>query len=285
MKPVVITVNGTGVPDPFGPGFAGDVGRAFAWNPWDAIAAELDGTRYDTTAGWQPIGYPAATFPMWPSINAGRAEVNRQIGRRPKGTPLFLSGYSQGAIVTGKVWSEDILAPDGVHHDRLPDVRGIINFGDPLRSPGIAHGNTVAGLPQPTKLDGSITGGIAGKHDLKPDQTPDFLLSCALDGDLYAAAPVNSDPWSHEANTGTIETAIYDIVLFRSPMSLFEIVDIIAALFTNPINEIIAIVQAIINGITFAAAGTHAPHWQYQPFVPHMVDWILDRLDSPAAAA
>ena len=271
IQPLLITVNGTGVPDPFGPGFSADIGRAFQTNPWQVVADKLDGLKPSgAPVFWQPIGYPAAVTPMGPSVAAGRAEVNRQIAMRTKGTPLFLSGYSQGAIVTGQVWALDILNPAGVHHDRLPDVRGIIQFGDPLRCPGIAHGNEVAGLPVPKDLDGQVTGGIAGPADLTPSQTPDFLLSCALDGDLYAAAPVGASPWSAESQVGNVETNIYDIIQQATFIDVLSI----ARDLLMPVGT----VEGIINAMLFFGQGTNAPHWQYGPFVQPMVDWILSRI-------
>jgi hypothetical protein len=290
IRPVLITVNGTGVPDPFGPGFSADIGRAFAVDPWQVIENTMEGVETPTPpVEWQPIGYEASVFPMQGSIEQGRAEVNRQISFRPKGTPLFFSGYSQGACVTGEVWTKDILPVTGIHHDRLADVKGIIQFGDPLRCPGIAHGNEVAGFPMPKDLDGDITGGIAGPTCLTPDQTPDFLLSCALDGDLYASAPVGPStgttvvstgaPWKNEPLVGQIETRIYNFILSGSMVTGFmAIVEGIAQEFEYPISNTIALVHAIFNGIGFAAKGMNAPHWQYGPFVPPMVQWILSQI-------
>jgi hypothetical protein len=285
-KPLIITVNGTGVPDPFGPGFSGDVGRAVN-DPWNDIYAEFVGQQAANKINWQPIGYPAAVFPMKPSVEVGRTEVNAQITRHerdgscPVGYPLFLSGYSQGAIVTGEVWVHDILSPNGIHHNRLNDVLdrgGIINFGDPLRSPGIAHGNEVAGLPVPGQLDGQTTGGIAGPEDLTPNQTPDCLLSCALLGDLYAAAPVGDDPWKHEPEVGKIETRIYQMVLNGGIAGFLKNAEIIVEEYGQPLSTSIALVHAIFNGISFAAKGTNAPHWQYGPFVAPMAGWVLGRI-------
>jgi hypothetical protein len=225
-------------------------------------------------------------FPMGPSVEAGRAEVNNQIrlheqdGSCPPGTPLFLSGYSQGALVTDEVWKFDILNPGGMHHNRVDDIvkrGGIINFGDPMRAPGIAHGNEVAGLPLPKNLDGAVSGGIAGPKDLRPDETPDCLLSCALDGDLYAAAPVGDNPWSGEGETGKIETRIYNMVVNGGVSDFFKNAEIIVEEFGSPLNTTIALVHAIFNGISFAAKGTSAPHWQYGPFMPAMVGWLLNR--------
>jgi hypothetical protein len=289
-RPVLITVNGTGVPDPFGPGFSGDIGRAFAVDPWQVIENNMDGIITPTPpVEWQPIGYPAAVFPMNPSVVAGRAEVNRQIGLRPAGTPLFLSGYSQGAIVTAEVWSQDILSPSGIHHDRLPDVRGIIQFGDPVRCPGIAHGNEIAGFPAPKDLDGVVSGGIAGPTCLTEAQTPSFYLSCALDGDLYAAAPVGPKsgtavvdtgaPWHNEPLVGQIETRIYGFIESGSLAKGFmAIVEGIVQEFEYPLTNTIALVHAIFNGIGFAAKGMNAPHWRYGPFVPPMINWILEQI-------
>ncbi|BCO56107.1 hypothetical protein MINTM005_13510 [Mycobacterium intracellulare] len=269
-QPVLITVNGTGVPDPFGPGFSGDLGRALGYDAWQALAANVAGVNYSSPYFWQPIGYPAAVFPMNRSVETGRAEVNRQIGMRPRGTKIALSGYSQGALVVNEVWAFDVLDPRGVHHDRLDDIVGIVNFGDPMRCPGIANGNKVAGLPMPSKLQGYTTGGIAGPRCLTPDQTPDFLLSCALDGDLYAAAPVGDDPWSNESQVGRVETRVYNFIESGGVCDFFKIALALGA----PI----AMVQGIFNGLKFAAAGMNAPHWKYDPFMPAMVDWLLSRV-------
>lgn len=270
-QPVLITVNGTGVPDPFGPGFSGDIGRVFAVDPWTYIGDKLAGRVTPASpVFWQPIGYPAAVTPMAPSVKTGRAEVNRQIGLRPAGTPLFLSGYSQGAIVTGQVWALDILDPKGIHHERLGDVRGIIQFGDPLRLPGTANGNLVANQPLPKNRDGQVTGGIGGPADLTAAQTPDFYLSCALDGDLYAAAPVGKSPWNAESSVGKVETNIYDII--EQP-SFGNIVSI-----AKDLGMPIGTVEGIYNALLFFGQGTNAAHWKYGPFVPAMVDWILSRI-------
>jgi hypothetical protein len=265
-QPVLFTVTGTGVPDGFGPGFSADVGRAFAYDPWAALAANTAGVIYSTPVYWQPCSYPAAVYPMQPSVQAGRAEVCRQIGLRPQGTPIFLSGYSQGAMVTNAVWVSDILSPNGSLHDRLTDVKGIIQFGDPNRCPGVAHGNEVAGLALPTTKDGVVTGGIAGPGDLRPSQTPPFLLSAANDGDLYAACPVGANPWSSESPAGKTETGIFNIV---QAATFFDVVAV-----AEDLGRPVGTIEALWNGMVFASEGTNAPHWRYSPFVPAMVDWI-----------
>lgn len=303
-QPLFLSVNGTGVPDPWGPGFAGDVGRALT-NPWFNIAKQFygDQSALKVKWWWQPIGYPAAVFPMTPSVNTGVVELSRQITLHenpdpkynlgaycPPGTPLAISGYSQGALVTDIFWRDYVLNKSGPHHNRLDDLAagGIINFGDPMRTPGIAHGNEIAGFPAPTILDGVVTGGIAGPGCLKPEETPDFLLSCALDGDLYAAAPVGpkaapatdtSAPWVNEPLVGQVETRIYNFIESGSLITGFmAIAKGISQELGYPLSNTIALFQAIENGLTFAAAGTNAPHWKYDPFVQPMADWLNSRV-------
>jgi hypothetical protein len=281
--PTFITVNGTGSPGPFDWGFAGEVGAALDPRKWY----------------WQPIAYPAATFPMGPSVQAGRAEVNRQISLRPKGTPIGLAGYSQGCLVTDFVWRDDILSPSGMHHDRLADVVAITNFGDPMRAPGICHGNEHAGFPIPAPLDGVPSGGIADVNDLTAAQTPDFLLSCNNDGDLYGSAPVGSP-------AGAYEQLMFDVVQnFNGPNILAiamqvipllnpaqDITELIASLPTligaliggpvatflppNPSNgQIVGFLEALINGGMFVVTGFSA-HGDYEKMVPAMVDFVMN---------
>jgi hypothetical protein len=262
----LFTVNGTGVPDPFGPGFPADMARALL-----DVADEM--------WAWQPIGYPATTFPMGPSVQIGRGELRNQINRYPG--PIALSGYSQGALVVDIVWRDDIFNPGGALHHRLDDVVAIINFGDPMRCPGIANGNKFAGLPMPMKLDGFATGGIAGPDDLTPEQTPDFLLSFASDGDLYACAPTGEDPWHHETEVGHNERIIYDIVQNATVTTLAAIALEVSEILGQPMLEIVPLVQAVMNGVLFA--GNAAPHGNYdiRPAVRYLVE-VGDRLRTGA---
>lgn len=274
MTPVLITVNGTGDPDPASTaGFSGMLGSMVGGvNPWEIVADQIAGTQPPTPPWlWQPIGYPAAVFPMNPSVQNARAQIVAALGGPassfyqapvyPSG-PFALSGYSQGALVTGQVWAQDILSPTGVLHHRLADCLSVVNFGDPYRSPGIANGNVFQGIPVPGTEDGQVTGGIAGPLDLTVAQTNQpnplgkpVVMSFALSGDLYASAPVGTNPWTAEASAGKVGTSIYSIVEAGSISSFIGIVkDLLVPL---------GAVEEIINGIGFAAAGTGAPHWQY----------------------
>lgn len=258
----LFTVGGTDEMGPTDPNqFPVQVAERLVASGWQIVADKLDGLATISPVRWFPINYPAVLYPMAPSVQSGRENLIAAIQTAPG--PFVLCGYSQGAIVTDVVWSQDILANAGVLHGRLPDVAAIFNFGDPLRCPGIANGNLLAGIPLPVYLDGVVTGGIAGPADLTPQQTPDFFYSFALDGDLYASAPVGTDPWTAEAPAGFVETSIYNVVQQAT------VIDVIA--LAEDLAVPVGLVEAIINGLTFAAAGANAPHFRYGPYVPTVV--------------
>ena len=263
----LITVNGTGIPDPFGPGFPADLGRA--------MERTAPGLYY-----WQPIGYPAAVFPMRPSVEAGAEEVVLQINRHPG--RFVLCGYSQGALVTNRVWRDEILNPAGRLHHRRDEVLAIITYGDPQRCPGIARGNTYAGQPVPRKLNGHVTGGIAGPDCLTAEQTPENFLSFANNGDLYAAAPVGADPWNVTTEVGHNQTLIYEAVMEFDGTDLIGLATEITSVLTLPAINALPMVQAIWNGLTFFGQGTRAPHWTYDiaPAVRYLTD-VGKRLRQP----
>lgn len=253
----LFTVNGTGAPDPSGRGFPGDMARALI----------------DVAEGmwtWQPIGYPAAAFPMGPSVQRGRSELCAQLERFPG--RIAMSGYSQGALVVDIVWRDDILDPRGRLHHRLEDVVAIINFGDPMRCPGIANGNKSAGRPLPRKVNGFTSGGIAGSDNLTPAQTPDFLLSFATDGDLYACAPVGDDPWEHETEVGHNERIIFDVIQNATPTTLLAISLEVAEILGEPLQQVVPLVQAILNGGMFLVAP--GPHGDYDigPGIRYLIE-------------
>ncbi len=258
----LFTVNGTAEPDPFGAGFPGDVARM--------LIDVADGMWI-----WQPIGYPAAVFPMGPSVQAGRSELCAQIDRHPGN--IVMSGYSQGAIVVNIVWRDDILSPAGSLHHRKDDVVAILNFGDPMRCPGIANGNKVTGRALPEPLDEFTTGGIAGPGNLTEDQTPDFLLSFANDGDLYAAAPTGDDPWRHETEVGHNERIIFDMIQNADVSTILAIAAEVAEVLNKPLTQVLPLVQAIINGVLFAGQGSNASHWKYGGDIGPAVQYLITK--------
>jgi len=313
MKPLFVSVNGTGVPDPFGPGFSADIGRVIS-DPWNDIYAQFMGPQVANKYDWQPIGYPAATFPMGPSVDVGREEVVRQISMRPVGTRLALSGYSQGALVVDETWRDEFIKPSGRLHNRLDDVVAIVNFGDPMRCPGICNGNLRAGFPIPGELDGFTTGGISGPDDLKPEETPDFLMSCNNPGDLYGSAPVGDSPWTKQTGVGHDETMIFNLVQFFNGTNLLALTEeamkalgvvfsgglnitslisvgesVIGGVLSDSVgipgipasgastpNHVVSMVLALLNGGMFVLRG-FGPHGDYAKMVPAMVDFVLSK--------
>lgn len=270
MTPVIITVNGTGDPDPADTtGFAGMLGSMVGGiNPWQIVADKLDGLVTPAPPWiWQPIGYPAAVSNMRASyMNAydqiiaalgGPASPFYQAPVYPEG-PFVLSGYSQGSCATDTVWQQAIYPEDGVLHHRINDCQAIINFGDVFRTPGISNGNVYQGIPVPGEEDGTVTGGIGGPtynltaaqstyvNPTNPLKQP-VVMSWNLPGDLYGASP--------QGAAGAVGESIMKIVFDTSFTNVIEIM----ADLGHPIGT----VEEIINALGFFGAGTNAPHWQY----------------------
>lgn len=258
----LLTVTGTAAPSDIG--FQADLARAV-----ELIA--------DGMWVWQMVHYPAAVFPMRPSVLIGMQNLVDAINRTPG--KLVLCGYSQGALVVCAIWRDYILNPAGALHHRLNDVVAVIAYGNPMRAPGIAHGNLLAGQPVPGKDDGHVTGGIAGPADLQPEEClfpqghpmagQPAVLDFANPGDLYASAPVGAQPWESETEVGALETLIYEAVqdfngedVLAFAKQLFKW----AGALLGPIWGWVAfwpLFQAIWNGLVFLGQGPRAPHWTY----------------------
>jgi hypothetical protein len=228
---------------------------------------------------WVGVDYPAATFPMGPSVNTGIQNLVSLIASNP-GT-FAISGYSQGAIVTCRVWRDYILNPDGQLHDRLNDIVAHVTWGNPLRCPGKANGNGLVSPPiELPARDGVVTGGIAGPDDLTPWQTPDWHIDFAHDGDLYADCPTGLDPWSNEEPAGADETAIYNMVQ-GTITGRDSLLLTIGELLTNPIGEMIPLIEAMINGIQFLADMN--THNDYTETMQPAARWLSQRGQSVPA--
>ena len=245
-----LSVNGTGVD--MWTGFPADIGRA------------LDDERFY----WQPIGYPGATFPMGPSVDAGVTELLNQINLHPG--QLVLCGYSQGALVVAKAWRDHIL--NGSLNHRLPDVIGIITFGDPMRCPGIANGNVFAGQGLPQDLDGQTTGGIAGPDCLTPDEHPDLPPEfrqrrrplrlragrCRSVAQRIRGRRRRNPDLQHRAERDRR----------RRPGDRREVLQVIE----KPWTQVVPLVEAIYNGGLFFSLGANAAHYTYK--IDAAVAWL-----------
>lgn len=218
------------------------------------------------------IGYEASTIPMWPSVQQGRGFLVAAIKNYTDGfksnfgfyPPIILTGYSQGSMITDQVWVLDILSTTGVLHYLLPYVYRIYQFGHIFRSPAIAWGNALAGLPQSIRQNGQETGGIGAVLDLTVAQTnfvaPDgqpVVHSCANHGDLYTCCPTGTDPWKNLAAQGKTGQLFFKIIMQPTFADIVEA----ALVLEHPI----ASIEEGINAGTFFAEGMTSPHYQYYP--------------------
>ncbi|WP_132855842.1 cutinase family protein, partial [Mycobacteroides abscessus] len=164
LKPWLFTVAGTGA--------GWDAGY-----PADLARAVLDLFR------WQGIGYPAAAFPMGQSVDAGIAELLRQMKLRLDRFPaakFVLVGYSQGAIVTS--------------------IIGAVTYGNPCREVGVANGNRAAGWPVPAGRgigDDRLVGTPAWWYDYAHG------ANSVWGRDIYTDTP--------DDKTGEMMTAVYRV--------------------------------------------------------------------------
>lgn len=294
-----IPVEGTGSPDAYGWGFPQDMAFALE-DPWADILAQFVGSDVANVYTVLRSAYPAATFPMGPSVQAGRKIVGNMIRALPHGSKVVLFGYSQGAMVVDYVVLDFIAGA-------FPNAELLraYNVGDPMRCPGIYRGNELAGQPAPSLLDGVVTGGIAGKGNLTAAQST-LIYSGNNDGDLYGAAPCGADPWNNITGVGADEELMFDLIqdfngqnvtalltkgmtllgLAPTAFTLPEMVNIITAVIAGAIgptaiplpltgvstpDELVSLVMALMNGGMFVLTGM-GPHGDYGKYVPAFVD-------------
>lgn len=236
-RPVLFTVHGTGMPDPLGPGLPADTARAV-----------LD--RCD----WQPIGnYPAAAFPMWPSVQQGRRELNVQIDRY-HGRKIRLAGYSQGAVVVGQVLKHDIMNPQGRLHHRLADVEKVVFWGNPMRQQGIAHDDHwIHAVAKPDThgiLDDRLTG---------LENAPFEVRDYAHEEDMYASI---RDDDMHEYQVAVCKIVMNATDFFVGPNS---VVAQLTELAMRPVQEGIALAMTLIDAMRFFTGTAHG--YNIQPAI------------------
>lgn len=251
-------------------GYPAETGFALT-DPALIAKGECFGKPFGKNWNFQGVGYPAAVFPMRPSVLQGWDEVVRLLLEVWTSGKFVLSGYSQGALVVCLVWLHEILNPQGRLHHRLNDCLGIFTYGNPMRAPGIAYGNTLLwGHDIPGEEDGHVTGGIAGPANLTAAQClfPEghFLagqpavFDFANPGDIYAAAPVGK---GERSIVGEDMSLIFENVMDFNGQDLLAWAQKLFEIIFMPWEQFWPLCQAIWNGIRFFAAGMDAPHWRY----------------------
>jgi len=248
-RPILFTVCGTGVPW-WGPGPDSDMARAVE-HRWR----------------WQPIGYPAAPFPMNPSAQAGRTELINQITLNrdiieSHDLEIALAGFSQGAIATSECWMKDINPPEGQLHWVKDRVTKAVTWGNPMREAGSAW-------PDPGgKMVNETSYGIS---DTLMTDTPTMWRDYAHKGDLYTDV---------HGESGENKTAIYKIVMgtriFTGPDSILaQVLEVLGIRQdSHQVAEAIAMFQAIIDAGLFFVRGT-TPHLNYD--IGPAVDYLNAR--------
>jgi hypothetical protein len=278
----ICAVEGTAYPGaPFPPSMILDNGTGF----WSGFSSALVGGVCNAADGLfssTMIAYSALTIPMWKSVQEGRQKVVADLAMNAAayhathgsydGLVNVLTGYSQGSMVTDQVWTLDILPPTGVLHYLLPTIYRIYQFGHIFRTPGIAHGNALAGLPESIIQDGVETGGIGLSMDLTADQTnyqaPDgrpVVHSCANKGDIYTCCSTGTDPWKHPAPEGQVGKIFEAIIMQPSLTTILSTAKVLGVPFQA--------IMEMFHAMKFFAAGPSSPHYQY---FPQMVACIND---------
>lgn len=186
---------------------------------------------------WQPVGnYPATAIPMNHSADQGEAEKAFLLRQLPPGAPWADVDYSQGSIVGGRVRNR---ARNGDLTAWYPGFMGNASFGNPMRPSGSYAGNV-----------------DPGGHGIDPTleiAVEPGTCNLAARGDLYTTCP--------DGDAGEDERAIFNAVFsrFSGKDSLFEQ---FFELITNPVREVPAMFQALLNGGMFLVRGT-GPHTSY----------------------
>lgn len=236
-KVVVFTVQGAGVDMWTGP-------------PADTARAILD------LIEWQPIGnYPAAQFPMTPSVNDGIRELRVQIRKWATARPdikMALVGYSEGSLVTGSVWKHDIEPEGGMLHDLKDRFVVGVTWGFPARELGKANGNVYAGWPVPTG-QGIVDDRLVGT----PDYWYDFAhgANSQWGRDLYTDTPADA--------TGKDETAIWHIVASVDFFSQGSLIPLLITALGKPESAILPILTAVLQAGMFFVVKGLTPHTDY----------------------
>lgn len=217
---------------------------------WDGYPADTARAVQDLFV-WQPVGnFPASAFPMAKSYRRGVEELV-VLCRKFAGQRKILAGYSQGAIVTSRVWKYDISSRSGRLWDLRDEFVGAVTWGNPCRELGKANGNKFAGEPVPEGR---------GITDDRLVSTPEWWLDFAHGGnhplgrDLYTDVP--------DDDIGEDCTAIWKIVEGVKVTGVDGLLEQVLEVTRRPLPEAVAMFRAVLYAGAFFGART-GPHVNY----------------------
>jgi len=226
----------------------------------------------------QPIGYNNGAIPF--DNASGENELARLVGATvmdngvpfPAGTKWVLGIFSQGAIVGFDFWINH-LAPGKPLEWREADLLGVLAYGNPCR--------------QTDSIAAWAAGWVTktGTHGLDPYRRfglpgfpvkPDTWMDVYREGDIFAE---NGDDDASKAKAAVYQ-AIARSDFFSDPFSLaFQI----AQLFHRPLEEIFAIIEAIVSGVVFLG---DQPNPHYSPYdISGGLNWVRSLLTDGLAVA
>lgn len=231
-------------------------GAGSAWNngyQWD-----LGETLNPDVWTHQPIGYPAAAFPMKPSTDAGEVEFVRQLGLWDCAHRTWgFNTYSEGAIVSSNILDRCGITPSA----RTPDLAqyastfiGGATWGNPRREQGSHPPGAVDkgghGIVTPNLVNTPATvWDFASCKGMVDTKGQDLYTTCGYDGDPYSV---------------TDEEAIWNIVKNGTFSSVLPLAEQVLKLFSNPTASLIAAAYAVIDAGMFFFAEGLTPHTSYQ---------------------
>lgn len=225
----------------------GGAGSVWDWGYQADLARELVKARPDLFV-WQGVNYPAAAFPMGPSVKKGVAEAVSLIMQKWRGYNIILIGYSEGAIVCSTILQRMMTGDLKSEFHRLSAG---VTWGNPMRE----WGHSVPG-----GIDGGGQGIVTPTNKNTPDWWWDFACDSAMVGspgdDMYTKAGKGGTDLSLEDMR-----AVWDIVNTGNPLNLAKAVAMLLLhpTFQGGYGAAVAAFQAL----GFFAKGL-TPHTTYQ---------------------